>query len=165
MDTPRDAQEYDAMDFTESNTRFAVDALALLSKTKDAEVLDVGTGTARIPILMLDRAPGLKVLAQTFDPQPYGIGVPLDKEGQKANWSKRPLTKKLLDYAALDVWYLPALRELLKRDLVKLKRFSWFEQQCKAQIAAGSEGFAPATDHDWRIGKSERLQGFGIPCW
>jgi ubiquinone/menaquinone biosynthesis C-methylase UbiE len=63
MDTPRDAQEYDAMDFTESNTRFAVDALALLSKTKDAEVLDVGTGTARIPILMLDRAPGLKVLA------------------------------------------------------------------------------------------------------
>jgi ubiquinone/menaquinone biosynthesis C-methylase UbiE len=63
MDTARDAEEYDAMDFSESNTRFAVDALALIEGRPDAEVLDVGTGTARIPILMLDRSPGLKVLA------------------------------------------------------------------------------------------------------
>src|ERR1043166_264587 len=32
------------------------------------------------------------------------FGVALDKDGQKANWSKRPLTPKLLNYAALDVW-------------------------------------------------------------
>src|SRR5687767_15237356 len=32
------------------------------------------------------------------------FGVALDKDGQKANWSKRPITPKLLDYAALDVW-------------------------------------------------------------
>src|ERR671935_248197 len=29
------------------------------------------------------------------------FGVALDKDGQKANWSKRPLTAKLLNYAAL----------------------------------------------------------------
>lgn len=63
MDTARDAEEYDAMDFTEPNTRFAVDALALLEDRADAEVLDIGTGTARIPILMLDRRPGLRVFA------------------------------------------------------------------------------------------------------
>src|ERR1700722_19419484 len=63
MDTARDAEEYDAMDFSESNTRLAVGAVALIEGRPDAEVLDVGTGTARIPILMLDRSPGLKVLA------------------------------------------------------------------------------------------------------
>ncbi|MGH7995195.1 MAG: ribonuclease D [Opitutaceae bacterium] len=87
------------------------------------------------------------------------FGLTLDKNGQKANWSKRPLTPKLLDYASLDVWHLLDLRDLLTRDLVRLRRLKWLEQQCSAQIAAGCEGFAPATEHDWRIGKSERLRG------
>jgi ribonuclease D len=65
------------------------------------------------------------------------FGVALDKDGQKANWSKRPLTPKLLNYAALDVWHLPALRDILQRELKKLGRFEWLEQQCRAQIVAG----------------------------
>jgi ribonuclease D len=89
------------------------------------------------------------------------FGVALDKNGQKANWSKRPLLPKLLDYAALDVWHLPALRDILTRELVKLGRLSWLEQQCRAQIEAGSTGFAPPDENDWRIGKSERLRGRG----
>lgn len=90
------------------------------------------------------------------------FGVELDKDGQKANWSRRPLTPKLLDYAALDVWHLPSLRDLLMRELVRLDRIEWLDQQCRAQIEAGTEGFAPATEHDWRIGKSERLRGPGL---
>jgi ribonuclease D len=90
------------------------------------------------------------------------FGVALDKDGQKANWSKRPITAKLLNYAALDVWHLPALRDILKRELKKLGRLDWLEQQCRAQIEAGFEGFAPATEHDWRIGRSERLRGPGL---
>lgn len=90
------------------------------------------------------------------------FGVALDKDGQKANWSKRPITPKLLNYAALDVWHLPALRDILKRELKKLGRLTWLEQQCEAQIAAGFEGFAPPTEHDWRIGRSERLRGPGL---
>jgi ribonuclease D len=90
------------------------------------------------------------------------FAVALDKEGQKANWSKRPITPKLLNYAALDVWHLPALRDILKRELKKLGRLDWLEQQCRAQIAAGSEGFAPATENDWRIGRSERLRHAGL---
>jgi len=90
------------------------------------------------------------------------FGVALDKDGQRANWSKRPITPKLLDYAALDVWHLPALRDILKRELKRLGRLAWFEQQCAAQIAAGFEGFAPATEHDWRIGRSERFRGPGL---
>src|SRR5690606_34903022 len=90
------------------------------------------------------------------------FGVKLSKESQKANWSKRPLTQKMLDYAALDVFYLPALRDILTRELVKLRRFDWLEQQCRAQIDSGSIGFAPPDENDWRIGRSERLRGAGV---
>ena len=108
--------------------------------------------------------------AQLLGRQRFGLaalleehfGVQLDKDGQKANWSRRPLTPKLLDYASLDVWHLPALRDLLTRELARLDRLDWLDQQCVAQINAGTEGFAPATEHDWRIGKSERLRGRGL---
>lgn len=63
MDTARDAEEYDAMDFAEADTRFAEDALASIAGREEAEVLDIGTGTAKIPILMLNRRPGLRVMA------------------------------------------------------------------------------------------------------
>ena len=89
------------------------------------------------------------------------FGVKLDKEGQKANWSRRPITPKLLDYAALDVWYLPALRDILTRELKRLGRVEWMEQQCRAQIEAGVTGFAPPDENDWRIGRSERLRARG----
>jgi ribonuclease D len=90
------------------------------------------------------------------------FAVALDKDGQKANWSKRPITPKLLNYAALDVWHLPALRDILSRELKRLNRYDWLEQQCRAQIAAGFEGFAPPTENDWRIGRTERLRGPGL---
>jgi ubiquinone/menaquinone biosynthesis C-methylase UbiE len=55
MDTWLEATAYDAMDFTAVNTVFATDAIAL---DPDAvKVLDVGTGTARIPILMCQQRP------------------------------------------------------------------------------------------------------------
>jgi ribonuclease D len=90
------------------------------------------------------------------------FGVQLDKNGQKANWSKRPILPKLLDYAALDVWHLFELRDLLNKELTKLKRTEWMHQQCEAQIKAGSEGFGAPEENDWRIGKSEKLRGKGL---
>lgn len=90
------------------------------------------------------------------------FGVKLSKDSQKANWSKRPLTKKMLDYAALDVFHLPALRDILTRELTKLGRIEWLRQQCRAQIEAGSIGFAPPDENDWRIGRSEKLRGAGL---
>jgi ribonuclease D len=90
------------------------------------------------------------------------FGVKLSKDSQKANWSKRPLTQKMLDYASLDVWHLPALRDILTRELVKLKRLDWLRQQCEAQIESGLTGFAPPDENDWRIGHSERLRGAGL---
>jgi len=90
------------------------------------------------------------------------FGVKLSKDSQKANWSRRPLPQKMLDYAALDVFYLPALRDILTRELTKLGRLGWLEQQCRAQIESGTAGFAPPDENDWRIGRSERLRGKGL---
>jgi ribonuclease D len=90
------------------------------------------------------------------------FGVELDKEGQKANWSKRPISLKLKDYAARDVAHLPELRDLLTRELAKRDRLEWLDQQCQRQIESGSEGFAPPDENDWRIGRSERLRGKGL---
>jgi ribonuclease D len=90
------------------------------------------------------------------------FGLQLDKDGQKANWSKRPLSRDLLDYAALDVWHLPALRDILTRELAQLDRLHWLDQQCQRQIESGLLGFPQDDENDWRIGKSERLRGRGL---
>jgi len=60
MDSPQEAIEYDAMDFLEVNTAFAESALALCPPT--ALILDAGTGTARIPIIMCQRRPQWQII-------------------------------------------------------------------------------------------------------
>ncbi len=55
MDTEEDAVEYDAMDFTEVNLAFALRVIELAPSS--GTVVDIGTGTARIPILMLQHCP------------------------------------------------------------------------------------------------------------
>lgn len=55
MDTWLEATAYDAMDFLNVNTAFAADAIAL--DPHAVKILDAGTGTARIPILMCQQRP------------------------------------------------------------------------------------------------------------
>jgi ubiquinone/menaquinone biosynthesis C-methylase UbiE len=61
MDSDEEAADYDAMDHGAVNARFCEDLLAL-SPDLDA-VLDVGTGTALIPIELCRRAPHARVVA------------------------------------------------------------------------------------------------------
>jgi ubiquinone/menaquinone biosynthesis C-methylase UbiE len=60
MDTEAEARDYDAMDHAEVNGRFVGDLLAFRAQVLD--VLDVGTGTARIPIELCVRAPEARVV-------------------------------------------------------------------------------------------------------
>lgn len=62
MDTPAEAADYDAMDHAEVNARFVADFLAAHGPGRGGEVLDVGTGPARIPIALCRADPAVRVL-------------------------------------------------------------------------------------------------------
>jgi ribonuclease D len=53
------------------------------------------------------------------------LGVRLDKRFQRADWSARPLSPAMLEYAASDTRHLPALRDILKAQLEARGRLSW----------------------------------------
>lgn len=72
MDTWEDAIEYDSMDFTEVNMAFAKLAVELGPSTGD--VLDVGTGTARIPILIWQMRPHWQLTAIDFSKNMLLVG-------------------------------------------------------------------------------------------
>lgn len=61
MDSPEEALAYDAMDHSSVNRLFVDDLLA--AGLPDGELLDLGTGSARIPIELCQRNHGAKVLA------------------------------------------------------------------------------------------------------
>lgn len=73
--------------------------------------------------LMGIRAFGLAALLERY------FGLKLDKKHQRADWSMRPLTKDMLDYAALDTMYLPDLRDRLKEGLEGAGRWSWAREE------------------------------------
>lgn len=52
------------------------------------------------------------------------FGVSFDKTQRKSNWLSERLTKEQLSYAAADVIYLPELFNVLRRRLVKSKRWA-----------------------------------------
>ncbi len=57
------------------------------------------------------------------------LGVRLDKRFQRADWSARPISAEMLDYAAADTQHLPALRDLLRARLSAAGRLEWAEEE------------------------------------
>jgi ribonuclease D len=53
------------------------------------------------------------------------FGVRLDKKHQRADWSMRPLTPGMLDYAAQDTMYLLELRDRMREALEQAGRWEW----------------------------------------
>jgi ubiquinone/menaquinone biosynthesis C-methylase UbiE len=60
MDTPEEARDYDAMDHAAVNRAFVEDFLALWDGTNP--ILDVGTGTAQIPVELCRRSSAARVV-------------------------------------------------------------------------------------------------------
>lgn len=67
------------------------------------------------------------------------FGLEMDKRFQKADWSRRPLTLEMLEYAALDVAYLASLRDRLSDELEKAGRTSWAREEFERLL----EGLEP----------------------
>jgi ribonuclease D len=69
------------------------------------------------------RAFGLAALLEKY------FGVKLDKKHQRADWSMRPLTRDMLDYAAQDTMHLLALRDQLADELKRAGRWEWAREE------------------------------------
>ena len=76
------------------------------------------------------------------------VGVKLDKEHQKADWSLRPLTPPMLAYAAADTHYLLPLRDALEQRLQTLGRLPWAQEEFKQIEAFRWTGPASAGEED-----------------
>ncbi len=81
-------------------------------------------------------------------------GVVLSKGGQKADWSRRPLSERLQQYASNDTRYLAQLADSLRADLQAKGRLEWHRESCQHLVRTASEAVAHRSD--WR-----RLKGLG----
>lgn len=78
-----------------------------------------------------------RVAAQLLGLRTFGLsalleryfGVRLDKKHQRADWSMRPLTPGMLDYAAQDTRFLLDLRNRLATDLRAKGRWAWAQEE------------------------------------
>ena len=68
MDGPEEVAQYDAMDHRAVNDVFVADFLAAHGPCRGGEVLDIGTGTARIPIALALADPKARIIG--FDLAP-----------------------------------------------------------------------------------------------
>ncbi|HKO17198.1 MAG TPA: ribonuclease D [Gemmatimonadaceae bacterium] len=69
------------------------------------------------------RAFGLAALLERY------FGLKLEKKHQRADWSMRPLTADMLEYAAQDTMYLLQLRDRLKAELERAGRWEWAAEE------------------------------------
>jgi ribonuclease D len=90
------------------------------------------------------------------------VGVHLDKRYQRADWSVRPLSPEMLDYAAADTRHLPALRDLLRARLAELGRLEWAEEEFA--LLSGVRWSAPDADEPayLRMKGAKALTGRGL---
>ena len=89
------------------------------------------------------------------------IEISKDKKLQRADWTLRPLSRELIDYAADDVRYLDKLRSVLHERLDELGRIEWFKEESDrlARIK-----YSPP-DPDWvflSVKGSRTLDGKGL---
>jgi len=78
-----------------------------------------------------------RVAAQLLGIKAFGLaalldanfGVKLDKKHQRADWSMRPLTADMLEYAAQDTMHLLALRDRLRESLEQKGRWHWAREE------------------------------------
>ena len=98
-----------------------------------------------------------RIAAQLLGEPSIGLGALLvmyfglkpDKRVQRADWSSRPLTAPMLEYAAGDTSHLAELRDILHSKLVEMNRLAWAEEE-----------FALAVNTRWEPGEDDPRVNF-----
>jgi len=89
------------------------------------------------------------------------LSVRLSKDEGFADWSRRPLTPSMLEYAENDVRYLPALHRTLAEQLERRGREEWAREQTERLLMTAAEEVEPA-DLWRRVGGRNVLDGRGL---
>ncbi|MDE2294805.1 MAG: HRDC domain-containing protein, partial [Gammaproteobacteria bacterium] len=85
------------------------------------------------------------------------LGVSLDKAHTRTDWSKRPLSREQLSYAADDVRYLEQIAAMLEERVRALGRENWVREDCAA--LADPRLYESDPDSAWeRLGGIARLE-------
>lgn len=98
---------------------------------------------------------GLAALASHF------CDVTLSKDGQKSDWTQRPLSASQLRYASDDTRYLETIADGLKKELESLGRLAWHDEACARVVEASASTSTRDPDDEWRIrglGKLKRRE-------
>lgn len=90
------------------------------------------------------------------------LGITLEKGAQKANWGKRPLTDKMVQYALNDVRHLRALETAFREKLSELGRLAWHEQVCNRLIRDCCQPAAVDDNTVWRTKGHDKLDPVGL---
>jgi len=85
--------------------------------------------------------------------------VKLAKGSQKANWARRPLSPRMLEYATNDTHYLLPLAERLETELQERDRLEWLRQSCQRAVEQTAVSRVRDEDEAWRIRGSGSLRG------
>ncbi len=72
----------------------------------------------------------------------------VDKSARFTDWSRRPLTKRQLEYALADVTHLRTIYEVLSAQIAKTKRESWVAEEIEA--LKNEELYALDPVHAWK---------------
>ncbi len=91
------------------------------------------------------------------------FGVELSKSSQKADWGKRPLSPKMIEYALNDVHYLLEMGDMIVAKLKEAGRYEWFEESCQAARQRVLDR-DDAKEENWRVQGSGKLDRYGLAC-
>lgn len=58
-------------------------------------------------------------------------GIEIPKSETRSDWLRRPLTEDQLNYAALDVMYLPGIYQQLQEALMQQGKSEWMQEECE----------------------------------
>jgi len=153
----------------------AIDDLAPLDEyLKDATVWMHG---ADYDMTMLKREFGnlpekvydTQIGARLLGVEKFGLGnlvehyfdIVLSKSSQKADWGKRPLSEKMIDYALNDVRYLLEMGDIIVSQLKEKGRYEWFTESCGAAQSKVADR-DDLKDEQWRISGSGKLDPKGL---
>jgi ribonuclease D len=91
------------------------------------------------------------------------FGVELSKSSQKADWGKRPLSPKMIEYALNDVHYLLEMGDMIVALLKEKGRYEWFEESCLAARQRVLDR-DDTKEENWRVQGSGKLEPYGLAC-